>query len=255
MERRGPDADELLHRGNQFVDRRGRRHEHRRGNQRRNRRRIGLSDLSVGGVFDLSASILSYDYTGTNYPNAVGVTDAGDNVSSDATPARSTIITTTRLNTESRSEFGLSPANTIIGGTSFGSYMLTLEIPTNSPAADFVYGVPGSTFPLTDEVLQSRQTPTSAGAYEANPISNYNLNTNLPANLILSTLPAIILTGAGRTVAFTNAVDSQVYSNPGYQWQLNGNNISNNVNYSGTTSNILTIKKVTLADEEEIYRP
>ena len=201
------------------------------------------------GVFDLSASILSYDYTGTNYPNAVGVTDAGDNVSSDATPARSTIITTTRLNTNPDLDSGLSPANTIIGGTSFGSYMLTLEIPTNSPAADFVYGVPGSTFPLTDEVLQSRQTPTSAGAYEANPISNYNLNTNLPANLILSTLPAIILTGAGRTVAFTNAVDSQVYSNPGYQWQLNGNNISDNVNYSGTTSNILTIKKVTLADE------
>jgi hypothetical protein len=198
------------------------------------------------GLFNLSASILS----GTTSPNAVGVTDAGYNVSSDASPTKSTIITTTKNSTNpDLSGFGFGAA--IIGGTNGSQQMLTLEIPANSPAAGFVPGVPGLTFPATDEVFQDRSTPTSAGAFEANPITSIKTNV-VPANLIISTLPGTNLTGVGDTVAFTNTINSQLYSNPwplGYQWQMDGTNISDNTNYSGTTSNILTVKKVTILDE------
>jgi hypothetical protein len=205
------------------------------------------------GVFDLSASILSYDYTGTNYPNAVGVTDAGYNVSSDATPAKSTIVPTTRLNTNPDLNFELVPLGPKIGGPFGSQQMFTLAILTNSPAGSFVPGVPGSTFPATDEALQDRSTPTSAGAYEVNPAS---IQTNAQLPMIISTLPGTNFTGAGDSVTFTTAVTTQNENplNPlpfGYQWQLDGTNISDNANYSGTTSNILTVKKVTIADQGE----
>jgi hypothetical protein len=204
------------------------------------------------GVFNLSASILStYNY-GTNYPNAVGVTDAGYNVSSDASPTNSAGIATTKHNTnpDLYSEPAAVVGAAIIGGTNASQPMVTLPIPTNSPAAGFVPGVPGVTFPATDEILQARSTPASAGAFEANPITS--LQTNAPANLISSTLPLTNLTGAGYSVAFTNTINSTNYSGGwplGYQWQLNGSNISDNANYSGATTNILVVKKVSIADE------
>ena len=200
------------------------------------------------GLFNLSASILSYDYSGgTDYPNAVGVTDAGYNISSDASPTKSTIITTTKLNTKPDLNSGLTTFGAaIIGGINGSQQMLTLQILSNSPAASFVPGVPGSTFPATDEALQDRGTPASAGAFELNAIS-ISSNAVLPTISIIS--PVTNLTGAGDTVTFTvvatNAADC------GYQWQMDGTNIFNSANYFGTTSNILTVKKITIADEGE----
>jgi hypothetical protein len=206
------------------------------------------------GVFNLSASILSSYNSSSDNQNAVGVTDAGYNVSSDASPTNSTIITKTRTNTNPDLSSGLASFGAaIIGGTNGSQQMLTLEIPTNSPAASFVPGVPGVTFPATDEALQARSTPASAGAFEANAITII-LTNGVPTNLITSTLPWTNLTGAGSSVAFTNTVNSQIYFNPrppGYQWQLDGTNISDNANYSGTTTNILVVRKVTIADEGE----
>jgi hypothetical protein len=202
------------------------------------------------GVFDLYASILSYDYTGTSYPNAAGVTDLGYNVSSDASLTKSTIITTTKLNTNPDLNSGLSATGTNVGGP-FSSPFYTLTILINSPAAGFVPGVPGSTFPATDEALQDRSTPTSAGAFEYNAITSIQTNV-VPANLILSTLPGTNLTGANGSVAFTNTINSQIYSNAwplGYQWQLDGTNIYDDGNYSGTASNILTVKKITIFNQ------
>jgi hypothetical protein len=201
------------------------------------------------GVFDLSASIMSYGTTGTNFPNAVGVTDAGYNICSDASLTKSTIITTTRLNANPFLDSGLALGESRTGGT-FGGQIFTLALLTNSPASRFVPGVPGATFPLADEILHGRTTPTSAGAFELNPIPSISTNPVLPT--IISTLPATNLTGAGGLVSFTNTVDTKLYSNPlpfGYQWQFNGSNISDNANYSGTASNILTVRKITIADQ------
>jgi hypothetical protein len=197
------------------------------------------------GVFDLSASILSYVNGGTNYPNAVGVTDAGYNISSDATPARSATLATTQLDTNPELNSGLTAVGgATIGGTLGSQPMLTLQIAGSSPAAGFVPGVPGSTFPATDEVLRDRGTPTSAGAFEYNAITILS-NAVLPA--ITSIGPGTNLTGAGDTTNFTVVATSAAPF--GYQWRLDGTNISDNANYSGTTGNILTIRKVSPADE------
>ncbi len=211
----------------------------------------GSDIFQSAGVFDLSASILAgngYSYL----TNAVGVTDAGYNVSSDGSPTKSTIVTTTKPNTNPHLNSGLTAVGgATIGGTFGSQQMLTLQILTNSPAAGIVPGVPGATFPATDEVLQDRGTPTSAGAFELNPIT---ISSNAVMPMITSIGPATNLTGAGYTVSFTNIVNSNAYftSNSlpyGYQWQMDGTNITDNANYSGTAGNILTVKKVTIADE------
>jgi hypothetical protein len=208
----------------------------------------GSDVFRSAGVLNLSASILAGDVY--SVPNAVGVTDAGYNLSSDASLTRSTTIPTTRLNVSGlHFEFGLYGTGSIVGGQSFGSYILTLDIPSGSPAESFVPGVPGVTFPATDEVGQPRSTPTSAGAFEAN-IAIIQHNADLPT--ILRTLPGTNLTGNGASVSFTNTVDQQAYTNPnlyGSQWQLNGTNVSDGANYSGTTSNILTVKKINASEE------
>jgi hypothetical protein len=212
----------------------------------------GWDIYRTAGVFELSDSILSGNAPGGNAPNAAGVTDAGYNIISDASVVKNTIVTTTKLNTNPDLNSGLSPVGrTAIGGPSGFQQMWTLELLGGSPAASFVPGVPGSTFPATDEVLDDRSTPTSAGAFEYNNIGIIVTNA-LPANLIISTLPGTNLTGAGDTVAFTNTIDAQIYSNTtplGYQWQLDGTNIFDNANYSGTTSNILVVRRITATDE------
>jgi hypothetical protein len=200
------------------------------------------------GVVDLSDSILS----GTPL-NAVGVTDDGYNVISDSSVPRSPIIPTTKDTTDPLLDFKLSvppSGGTNIGGP-FGSPLLTLAILNGSPAAGFVPGVPGVTFPLVDEALQDRSTPTSAGAFELNYILSASIVTNAATNIPNMSAPPTNLTGSGYSVAFTNTVNPS-YTNSltlGYQWQLDGTNIYDNANYSGTASNILTIKDVTAGDE------
>jgi hypothetical protein len=210
----------------------------------------GWNIYRSAGIFNLSDSILSYDPKGIAFPNAVGVTDAGYNVSSDETPARSTIVPTTLLNTSAVLDSGLSIAGTTIGGP-FGAQNFTLQLLSNSPAIGLVPGAPGLTFPATDGRLANRRTPTCAGAFEFNPAT---LQADAQMPTIISTVPGTNFTGAGGSVAFTNTVNSQLYVNPlpfGYQWQFNGSNITDNANYSGTTSNILSVKKITIFDQGE----
>ncbi len=148
------------------------------------------------GVFDLSASILAGDASGNNMSDAVGVTDAGYNIISDASVIRSTIITTTRLNTNPDLDSGLLPDGPVVGGTKALQPMLTLQLLPNSPAGALVPGVPGLTFPETDETLDARSTPTCAGAFEILPLT---LASNALLPTITSISPATNVTGAGST--------------------------------------------------------
>jgi hypothetical protein len=200
----------------------------------------------AAGVFDLSASILSFDIGGTLYQNAVGVTDAGYNVSSDASPARSAINPTTKLDANPLLNSGLTSGGgtNVIGGPWALQQMQTLQIATNSLAARFVPGVPGASFPARDEGLQDRSTPTSAGAFEINVFA---ISTNVTPPMITSNGPLTNLVGSGQTTSFTVAATSA--ANFGYQWQLDGTNIFDGANYLGTASNILTIRNIAIADE------
>ncbi|MGD0814149.1 MAG: immunoglobulin domain-containing protein [Verrucomicrobiota bacterium] len=198
------------------------------------------------GVFVLSASILSYDPVNeTPAQNAVGVTDAGYNVSSDASPARSAINPTTKLNANPLLNSGLTRVGAaFIGGPWASQPMGTLQITNTSPAAAFVPGVPGASFPATDEVLQDRSTPTSAGAFEVNV---FTVSNNVVPPTITSNGPGTNLIGVGKTTTFMVAATSTALF--GYQWQLDGTNIFDSANYSGTASNVLTIRNITIADE------
>lgn len=211
----------------------------------------GWEIFRSAGIFNLSSSILSYDLVGIGLPNAVGVTDGGYNICSDTSLLpRNTIIATTRLNANAFLDSAPTATAISVGGT-FGSPIFTLALLTNSPAGGFVPGVPGATFPIADEGLVARTTPTSAGAFEVNPIFG-SIPTNPVLPTIISTLPATNLTGAGGSVAFTNTVDTKDYSNPlpfGYQWQFNGTNIYDSANFFGTTTNVLVVRRITIANQ------
>ncbi len=97
--------------------------------------------------------------------------------------------------------------------------------------------------------LAARSTPTSAGAFEYNMISPIVTNLALPT--IISTLPGTNFTGAGGTVAFTNLISTKDYTGQpvGYQWQFDGTNIIDDGNYFGTTTNVLTVKHVSIFNQ------
>lgn len=218
----------------------------------------GVAGISEGwelyqtnGAFDLTASILSYDPAGsTNAPNAYGVTDFGYNVISDQSVTKSTLLNTTKLNTDPDLASALSATSTNIGGI-FGTAIFTLPVLVTSPAASLVPGVPGVSFPVADLAMDDRSTPTTAGAFELN---------NIPTNLIVTNAvlpqgtnsPTSVITGVGGSAAFTNTVNTNAYTNPlpfGYQWQLNGTNVTDGPNYMGATSNVLTIKQITFNNQ------
>jgi len=213
----------------------------------------GWDIYRAAGVLKLSGSILS---GGTNVapnpmPNAFGVTDAGYNISSDASLVRALGDTTTLVNsTNTDLDSGLAD----YGGPAIGPLdllnppaFLTLAIVQGSVATNFIPGVPGLTFPATDELGNDRGSPTSAGAYELNPIT---LNTNAPPPTI-SSEPQNQAVGKGITVTMTvSAVNNDTNNNNlGYQWQLNGTNLTDNATFMGSTSSNLTIKNATVAEQ------
>ena len=209
----------------------------------------GWDIFRASGNCGINSTILSFGAVGTsNTPDAFGVTDNGENVVSDLSVTRSTILPTSRLNTAPLLDSGFQPTTARAGGN-FGRFMPTLKILTNSPAAGFIPGVPGLTFPAVDEGLALRSTPTSAGAFEFNPLSSIQTNGVLP--LPGTILPATNFTGAGGQVFFTNTVDTNGYTGLpfGYQWQFNGTNIYDELNYTGTTSNILRVKYINIANQ------
>ena len=200
----------------------------------------------------LSSSILS---GGTNQapnymPNAYGITDAGDNYSSDGslTLATSTsqsdqtnldqVLTSTGL--DPQSGYFVGPTNII------GLGMVVLLLPEISSGQDTIPGVPGITFPGRDELLFPRSTPTSAGALELNPLT---LPTNAITMAITGNSGSVLATNGQTNVQFSvEASINDTNDSLGYQWQMNGTNLVDGKNVSGSASNVLTIKKVTGAN-------
>jgi hypothetical protein len=208
---------------------------------------IGLT----AGVVNLSSSILSggSNAAPNNTPNASGVTDEGQNVSSDASLAQN--FASTRINTDPLLDSGLAQ----LGGPSVGPadvagpVFLTLDILPGSPAANFIFGVPGLSFPATDQLGNPRGSPTSAGAYELNHLT---LDTNAPPPAVFITSQETnALTDDGGTVTFAvSATSNDTNGNAlGYQWQLNGKNVPANNHFVGATSPTLTVTGVTAADQ------
>jgi hypothetical protein len=244
--------------------------------------------VTAGGL-RLSDSILSggTNQAPNNTPNASGVTDGGYNVCSDASLAKST--STTLLNANTGLDSGLAadggpnlgPADVI------GPAMLTLAL-LGGPAAQFIPGVAGITFPATDELLQPRGSPASAGAFEFDPII---LSTNAPLPTITSQpvsetnavgTSAIFTVSAGdiltnttvgtttnitttTNIVTTNNVNTTnvimvtnivvmtnvvlITNSIGYQWQLNGTNLIDNSIFLGVTTSNLTVRRVSLTDQ------
>jgi Immunoglobulin domain len=204
---------------------------------------------SVGAI-KLFGSILS---GGTNttlntMPNAYGVTDAGYNISSDSSLARASDDTIT--NTNPQLDSGLAS----YGGPYIGPFNLlsppafqTLAIVDGTPATNFVPGVPGLSFPATDELGNARGSPTSAGDYELNPIT---IDSNAPPpDLGFVDTASEIKTSVGDTVTLTvSATNNDTANNLGYQWQLNGTNLPENKTFVGTTTSNLTVKNMAPAE-------
>jgi len=207
-----------------------------------------------GGVLRLSGSILSGDTNAVPNPkpNAYGVTDAGYNICSDA--SLTPVFTNTLIDTDPGLDSGLVDwgGPTLGPADVAGPPTVTLAILDSSPATNFVPGVPGLSFPATDELGSTRGSPASAGAYELNPIV-------LETNALLPTVSLetnYYYAAIGGTVVFqASAANRDTNGNAlGYQWQLNGTNLSDNGTYSGTTTAHLTISNVTAAQAGTNYQ-
>ena len=192
------------------------------------------------GAARLANSILSGGATS----NVVGVMDDGNNISSDASLSKSTTTTLNSRNPDLDS--GLSTQGPYLGPINQqGFQTLTLALLSGSPAASIITGVPGLTFPATDERGFARGTPGSAGAFEADVITPTNT-----APPTISTLPTNQQATIGQQAVFSvvatpNSSDTHTL---GYQWQLNGTNLIDNANFSGATTATLTINDISAAD-------
>jgi hypothetical protein len=210
----------------------------------------GWDICASAGVLRMSDSILSggTNQAPNNTPNASGVTDAGYNVCSDGSLAKSTSTTLVDANT------GLDSALAADGGPALGPAdvsapaMLTLAL-LGGPAAQFIPGVAGITFPATDELLRPRGSPASAGAFELDPIV---LSSNTPLPTITSQ-PVGQTNAVGTSATFTVSAQEVTTNGTnyslGYQWQLNGTNVTDNGTFLGATTSNLTVKRVSLADQ------
>ncbi len=248
-------------------------------------------DICVSaGVLSLTDSILSGGtyQAQNNTPNASGVTDAGYNVCSDTSLAKST--STTRLDANTGLDSGLSSTN---GGPALGPAdvsgppMQTLAL-LGGPAANFIPGIAGITFSATDELLRPRGSPTSAGAFELDPVT---LSSNAPpltitshpvgrtnaigasatftvsagdiaTNTVIETTTNFVTTtnvvttnnvSITNVVIVTNVVMMTNYvtitNSIGYQWLLNGKALTGNNTFHGVTTSNFTVRPVTLADQ------
>jgi hypothetical protein len=193
------------------------------------------------GTARLANSILS----GGPATNAVGVIDGGYNLISDASIAKTTA--NTRLNIDPGLDSGLSDSGLTLGPAINGEGipLQTLALSSSSVASNAIPGVPGLSFPATDERLDARGTPASIGAFEAHTIQT------APASAASITLePSDQIATFGHAAYFTVAATPSVQDlNPlGYQWQLNGSNLVDNGSFAGSATPTLTIKDVSSAD-------
>ncbi|HEY3860638.1 MAG TPA: immunoglobulin domain-containing protein [Verrucomicrobiae bacterium] len=223
---------------------------------------IGGWDLArAGGVVKLSGSIISGGTNSTENPrpNADGITDGAFNISSDASL---TAVTTNTLINNSNvlldtlvSGFG----SVMVGPTNVdGPPMETIDLQDGSIAAGFVTGVPGLSFPATDELGAPRGTPTSAGAFAFEFWNgSFSLDTNLTASdIVLDPMLPGQTTRLGGTVTFTVSAALQDTNSGGlgYQWQLNNTNLTDNTIFFGVTTPTLTVKNVTAAQASSNYQ-
>lgn len=204
---------------------------------------------SVGAI-KLFGSILSggTNVTPNTMPNAYGVTDAGYNISSDSSLVRASTNTFTNTNPQ------LDSIITDNGGPEIGPTnlldppaFLSLAILGLSPDTNSIPGVPGVSFPATDELGNPRGSPTWAGAYELNPIT---IESNAPPpDIYLVDTNSVIKTSAGDSVTLSvSAINYDTTNNLGYQWQLNGTNLPENKTFVGSTTSNLTVKNMAPAD-------
>lgn len=222
---------------------------------------LGATDFGTNGLEGADGTTNGgqiYQFTGAAHmansivaggsgDNVIGVTDEGYNLSSDATPAKATPYT--RLNTAPGLDSSLSSdggplLGPLVNGD--GIALQTLTLLANGPATNAIPGVPGLTFPALDERLMPRGTPASIGAFENHIITT---NTTSPATITLEPTDDPTAKLGQPAYFMVGATPSPQDSNPlGYQWQLNGVNLTDNANFSGTATPTLTIKDVTEAD-------
>ncbi len=203
---------------------------------------LGWDIYSYSGATTLANSILS-----GAADNATSVKDTGYNISSDA--SMSIVDSTSLKNTNPGLDSGLSiQGGAKLGPAGFdGPTMWTLALIDGSPATNAIPGVPGLTFPATDERLLPRGTPASIGAFEVDTDIITVTNAG-PASI--TTQPTNQTATLGQS-AFLSVIASPNPGDPntlGYQWQLNGTNLAEAGNFSGVNSPILEIKNVADAD-------
>ncbi|MGD1086666.1 MAG: immunoglobulin domain-containing protein, partial [Verrucomicrobiota bacterium] len=215
------------------------------------------SDLArFAGVLKLGNSILdsgasttvtnvgSTNSSTTTPPNCSGgLTDLGYNISSDASAAFTQA--TSAKNVDPMLSSGLSnPGNTAVGLVG-GATMPTLAVSADSPAIGVIPGIPGLSFPATDQVLNPRISPTCVGAYEYNYAS---FTTNGVAPVILTGPTNQLATVGGAAEFDVLATNDSGGDNLAYQWQFNGTNLSEGRNVIGACSNILTLTNLQSAN-------
>ena len=191
---------------------------------------------------NFSTAALTTYLTNTRPNDCGGVTDLGYNLSSDTSVAFLPGLHGIE-NVNPMVDTGLStPGNTAVGLLN-GAPASTLAVLFGSPAISVVPGIPGISFPAYDQVFQPRSTPTTIGAYEANPLDLAAAPTPPAISLPSSKTAA----NAGALVQFAVAA-SGGFAPAGYQWQFDGTNLIDGGRISGAWSNILTITNVSTND-------
>lgn len=180
--------------------------------------------------------------TGTNCSG--GITDLGYNISSDTSVAFAASTHSTNNEDPLLVTALVAPGSTVVGvpGSASAATLQTLSFSGGSPAIGVIPGIPGISFPATDGAFQLRGTPTSIGAYEANPISTSG---SAPVVTLAS---SDTITNLGSTVVFAATAASANAAPLGYQWQLNGTNLADGANLSGAWTDTLTLTKLALTN-------
>ena len=200
-----------------------------------------LSGGTNADATNFSTLTITTYITNTTPNDSGGVTDLGYNFSSDTSVALLAALGNI-VNTNPYLDTALSaPGDTFVGLLT-GSPGETLAVLYGSPAIAAIPGIPGLTFPAYDQVYQPRSSPTTMGAYEANPL---NLASATPPTISMNA--SDVTTNAGGTAVFQVSA-SAISATPGYQWQFNGTNLVDGGRISGAWSNTLTIKSVTTND-------
>jgi hypothetical protein len=172
-----------------------------------------------------------------------GVTDAGYNLCSDASLTK--LLPTTRVSINPQLDSGVSYQGPPLGPVGIGGQALLTMAVLAGPATNAIPGVPGITFPATDGRLLARGTPATIGAFETRTITV----TNTPPPTIITEPQNQIAVIGNPAMLSVNALTNANDPNPlGYQWTLNGVNLTQGGNFDGVNGPTLEIKSVAAAN-------